>query len=76
MIYKESLVNAMRELESVIDIYIGKKGDNDADDSLVEAIHEVIYNLDLIIQGVEYKSDEYQYLAESFKEVLGGYDVG
>jgi len=72
MVYRSSIENSMREIQAIKDIYNGKEGD-DREEFLEEALEEVLYNLGLAQQGVEYKSDEYQYLAESFKEVLGDY---
>jgi len=75
MVYKRSIENAIKELEAIKYIYNGKEGE-DREEFLEEALEEVSYNLGLAQQGVEYKSDEYQYLSESFKEVLGDYNAG
>lgn len=72
MAYKSSIENSIRELQAIKLIYNSKSGE-EREDFLEEALEEVVYNLELAQQGVEYTSDEYQYLAESFKEVLGDY---
>lgn len=70
MSYRNSILNAIKELEAVKNVFM-MKDSLDKEDFLEEAFDEVIYNLDLAYQGTEYKSDEYQFLSTRHVEVMG-----
>jgi len=73
MNHKNSILNAVKELDAIRKIYLSL-GSDDQPTFFKEAISEVIYNLELAYSGIEYKSDEYQYLSSSYKEVMGDED--
>ena len=73
MTYKNSILNAIKELDAIKKIYLSKES-TDRSQFFVEAVREIIYNLDIAYQGIEYKSDEYQYLASNCVEVLANED--
>jgi hypothetical protein len=66
--YEESIRNAIRELEG-LKILVKAKDDPLEKDELLDAgLQEIMYNLELVLDDIEYTSDEYSYLSSKIKE--------
>jgi len=69
LVSRASLKNLRRELLGLAVLVKSREDCEEKDEALATGLEEILYNVEMLADGVEYVSDEYQYLAEHLKEV-------
>lgn len=69
IVSRASLKNLGRELSGLCDIVKSKDDPDDKNEALEAGIEEILYNIEMIVEGIEYVSDEFQFTAERLREV-------
>lgn len=62
-----SVCNSIKELRALKNILLSSS-EEERRELVEEGLDEIIYNLGLSLEGVEYVSDEYQFLEERYRE--------
>ena len=64
----KSLQNIIDELQGLKKLLLEERDIDEKDAILEEGTDEISYNIELLMEGIEYCSDEYSYLAKRIKE--------